>query len=259
MPFAQNNGIKIHYQVTGIGPPLLLHHGRSGSSADWFDRKIVEALRDKNTLIIIDARGHGLSDKPHDPEEYKLEVMVRDVVAVLDDLGIKEAHYWGYSMGGRVGLGMAKYASDRLKSLIVGGASHHDREGPSPDLAFYQQDVETMISTIKNRFGEKWLPQIEDQIRTLDLEAMTAYCMRDGKYGLADSLPKLGIPCLLYVGEADPIINNVRESSLLIPGASFVTLPGVDHLSGWSRSDLVIPHIHSFLKEAESRGKNTIR
>jgi pimeloyl-ACP methyl ester carboxylesterase len=70
-----------------------------------------------------DARGHGQTDKPHDPERYSSPQIVSGVTAVLDALGVGRAHFYGYSMGGRYGFGMAKHAPDRLLSLAIGGNS----------------------------------------------------------------------------------------------------------------------------------------
>jgi pimeloyl-ACP methyl ester carboxylesterase len=59
----------------------------------------VEALRPDYQLILVDARGHGASDKPHEPAAYALSLRVSDIVAVLDALHLSTAHFWGYSMG----------------------------------------------------------------------------------------------------------------------------------------------------------------
>ena len=72
-------------------------------------------------MILVDARGHGGSDKPHDEASYTLDQRVADVTAVLDAERIEKAHFWGYSMGGWVGFGMAKYAPHRVNALIIGG------------------------------------------------------------------------------------------------------------------------------------------
>ena len=118
--FAENNGVRIHYEVEGQGPPLVLVHWASGSTQDRRMFGYVDALKDKYQLILIDMRGHGKSDKPHDPAAYDAETQVLDIVAVLDDLGIDKANYFGYSLGGRLGWAIAKYAPERLQSLIIG-------------------------------------------------------------------------------------------------------------------------------------------
>src|SRR6476659_654149 len=121
MPYADNEGITIHYKLERAGPPLLLQHGFTSCIEDWFEDGYVAALRPEYQLIVIDARGHGASDKPHDQAAYTLERRVADVTAVLDTLKIEKAHFWGYSMGGWIGFGMAKHAPNRLDKLVIGG------------------------------------------------------------------------------------------------------------------------------------------
>ncbi len=122
MPYATNGGVRIWYEREGSGPPILLHHGFTASLEDWRDDGYVEMMKDDYELILMDPRGHGGSDKPHDPSAYARVTQVADVTAVLDDAGIEQAVYWGYSMGGRVGYGVAQYAPERFRALIIGGA-----------------------------------------------------------------------------------------------------------------------------------------
>ncbi len=67
MPYADNEGVRIFYEVVGDGPPLVLQHGMMMSLRRWSMAGYVDALKSKYRLILIDARGHGQSDKPHDP------------------------------------------------------------------------------------------------------------------------------------------------------------------------------------------------
>jgi pimeloyl-ACP methyl ester carboxylesterase len=85
-------------------------HGFSESVVDWYEAGYVDALRSDYRLILIDARGHGASDKPHDADAYGLDRRVGDVVAVPDALEIAKAAFWGYSVGGWIEFGMSKYA-----------------------------------------------------------------------------------------------------------------------------------------------------
>jgi pimeloyl-ACP methyl ester carboxylesterase len=100
MPFTARSGIRIHYEVTGTGPPLLLLHGQLGSGHAWRLAGYVDDLETDWRLITIDARGHGRSDKPTDPNAYHVSSMVADAIAVLDDLTIPSVVAFGWSMGG---------------------------------------------------------------------------------------------------------------------------------------------------------------
>jgi len=70
MPYADNQGIRIHYQVEGKGPPLMLQHGFTSNLKSWRQFGYVDALKHHYQLILLDARGHGASDKPHDPAAF---------------------------------------------------------------------------------------------------------------------------------------------------------------------------------------------
>jgi pimeloyl-ACP methyl ester carboxylesterase len=105
MNFATNSddGSRIAYELIGEGTPLLLFHGSGTSGAVWRALGYVEALHDEHQMILIDARGHGHSDKPTRMESYGMDRFVDDVIAVLDDCDLGQAAYMGYSLGGRVG------------------------------------------------------------------------------------------------------------------------------------------------------------
>ena len=86
MPYADNDGIRIHYHIEGAGPPLVFQHGFSGSLVDWYANSYVEPLKAGHELVLIDARGHGQSDKPHDPAAYNdIGAGVNDVVSALGE------------------------------------------------------------------------------------------------------------------------------------------------------------------------------
>ena len=123
MPNANNNGVSIHYHVDGQGPPLVMQHGMTQTLRSWYDSGYVDGLKQDYQLILIDARGHGRSDKPHDPAAYELVNRVNDVLAVMDECGVDKAHYMGFSLGGRIGFGIAMHAVERFHSLIIGGMS----------------------------------------------------------------------------------------------------------------------------------------
>ena len=121
MPYVDNLGVSIHYHIEGNGPPLVLQHGLTSSVKNWYADGFVEELKKNYQVIMVDARGHGRSAKPHDPKDYDLKLRVNDVLAVMDALGLAKSHYMGYSMGGRIGFGIIRHALNRFHSLIIGG------------------------------------------------------------------------------------------------------------------------------------------
>jgi pimeloyl-ACP methyl ester carboxylesterase len=127
---AVNDGVRIHYEIVGSGPPLILQHGFTQSAKDWYRAGYVDALKPHYQLILVDARGHGESDKPHDAAAYTLSNRVNDIVAVMNSIGILRADYWGYSMGGWIGFGMAMQAQARLRTIIIGGQDPFGRKMP---------------------------------------------------------------------------------------------------------------------------------
>ena len=88
MPYANRDGIPVHYRVEGNRPWLVLAHGLSLDHRAWRELGYVDALAGDYRLVVIDARGHGRSGRPKRPAAYRSSRRVADVVAVLDDLAI---------------------------------------------------------------------------------------------------------------------------------------------------------------------------
>jgi pimeloyl-ACP methyl ester carboxylesterase len=152
-PYTMNQGIHIHYHFEGEGPPLVLQHGFTSRLEAWRQFGYVQALQHSYQLILLDARGHGASDKPHDLVAYALPKCVGDVMAVLDALNIAKAHFCGYSMGGWIGFAMARYAPERVESLIIRGAHPYRDSGWDVFRQVDGTDPETLASGISCRGG----------------------------------------------------------------------------------------------------------
>jgi pimeloyl-ACP methyl ester carboxylesterase len=258
MPFAYNYGVRIFYKVVGDGSPLVLHHGLGGTHEEWSRAGYVETLKGKYRFILMDARGRGKSDKPHGPEKHSMEFMVGDVVAVLDDLGIEKAHFWGYSMGGRVALAAGRYAPDRFSSLIIGGngLSEKDSKEEMEELQGYirtfEQGVDAVIASIEKGRGREMEKWERDKWLNDDLDALIAYCSNYENIGMAEYLPTLTIPCLFYAGEEDTYPHSrAKACAEIMQNALFMSLPGLDHEGAFNSWDQVLPHVLQFLERIE--------
>ena len=253
MPYANNLGVNIHYHVEGNGPPLVIQHGLTGSLKNWYAYGFVEKLQKDYRLILVDARGHGLSDKPHDSKEYDLRLRVDDILAVIDDLGVDKAHYLGYSMGGRIGFGIVKYALERFHSLIIGGMGADVANTDVPpefriELLRKGMDAYVADDEAKNGLMELWR---RNRLLDNDPEALIAATTAPmGTDGVEVLLPSLNIPFMLYCGELDGFFLASKAASKAIPGAEFVPLPGMDHGQASRDKDVILPYISKFLEKA---------
>ena len=253
MPYVDSSGVSIHYHVEGDGPPLVLQHGLTSSLENWYAYGFVEELQKDYRLIMVDARSHGRSGKPHDPKDYDLKLRVNDVLAVMDDLGVTKAHYMGYSMGGRIGFGIVLHALDRFHSLIIGGMSANTANSDVPPqdrilllrqgMAQYVADAETKEGPMESGRKERLLAN--------DPEALIAATTAPrGTDGLEEILPRINIPCLLYCGEADGFFPGAKEASQIIPDAAFASFAGLNHGQTSRAAEQVLPDVTKFLKEA---------
>lgn len=252
MPSVQNQGVRINYQVEGAGPPLVLHHGFSQSLETWYDNGFVDALKPAHQLILIDSRGHGASDKPPTPNAYSLKQRAADVVAVLDALGISQAHYFGYSLGGWIGFGLAQFAPHRLGSLTLGGAQPYGQ-----NMAAYRdmlkEGLETCLSLLEKAAGISLPEQVRQRFLKNDVKALLAAYSND-RPDISEIVPALSLPCLLFAGEEDPLHPLVKRCADELPNASFVSLPGLNHIQMGIQIKAVLPHLTQFLAKL-SRGE----
>ena len=246
MPYAINDEIRIHYELEGTGPPLVLQHWSLATLEDWFDCGFVDLLKADYRLILIDARGHGGSDRPHDPAAYALSNRVADIVAVLDELSIDRAHFFGYSMGGWIGFGIAKHTAERFHSLVIGGQHPYKSDmGPLRQLIGYglEHGIDAFIAYWEEHFGAM-SEEGKKRVRASDLEALHA--VATDRESLEEILPSLSVPCLLIVGEQDTVFERAKACAAATPSATFVSLPGLDHGGVLDNPELVVSHIRRF-------------
>lgn len=255
MPYADNDGVQIYYEIEGDGLPLVLVGGAMGRAHDWRreDVAVAQALRAQYRLILIDQRGLGRSDKPHEAAAYALEARVRDVTAVLDAETVARAHFWGYSRGGVVGLGLGVHAPGRCRALIVGGVD--------PGYVTDRADSLRMAAELRRGSMADHLARHEARNGPLPPDERADFLANDpvalaamreataNEPGLAEAVTAIPIPLLLYAGEHDPTCVGARRAAALIPGATFVSLAGCDHAQTFRNASALLPHVRDFLAQ----------
>ena len=114
-------GSELHYERRGQGPPLLLIQGMGANGTHWGEPFLAELERDFE-LVLYDHRGIGRS-APLQGAGLTVAGLAADALALLDALGIAQAHVLGISMGGMVAQELALAAPDRVRTLILGATS----------------------------------------------------------------------------------------------------------------------------------------
>lgn len=251
MPYADNQGVRVHYKVEGDGPPLVLQHGFSQNLERWYECGYVDLLKPHFRLILIDARGHGASGKPHDRSAYAWPAMVNDVLAVLDSLGLQGVGFWGYSMGGGIGFGLLQAHPHRIRAIVIGGSSASAQDAHTGLGQVDGRDPEVFVAALEKLVGATIAPAARARLLASDTRALAAAA--PVRPSMEDMLPAVATPSLLYVGERDVFFPKAQATANLMQRASFVPLPGLNHAEAFMRSDLVVPVVKDFLGKHVSR------
>lgn len=250
MPFARSGGHKVHYEVRGGGgSPVVLHPGMFEDGAHWAHLGYTGVLAGAHTVISIDPLGLGASDAPHEPEAYALERRVAYVSAVLDDLGLDRAAFWGYSLGAMTGYAVAAHTPERLTRLVAGGFDPDGFMARVPAvLAALGLPGDFDVYEIVKR-GALDDPYQVAVIEKGDPAAHRAnYEMFSREPGLGGALAASGVPTLMYAGTADPWHDPMRDHARA-HGAGFFSVQDADHGGTARRAEEVLARVLPFLAE----------
>ena len=137
----RSTGSASRTSTAGEGPDVLLLHGFAADHhVNWVAPGVVDALVAAGRRVIaLDARGHGESDKPHDPAAYENDAMARDAPGLLDHLGVEHVDVVGYSMGALVSTRLVP-DEPRARSCVLGGIGGKSR-GRSRVLRHGRRDL----------------------------------------------------------------------------------------------------------------------
>ena len=154
---------------------------------------------------------------------------------------------WLPARSAGIGFGCAKHAPERFHSLILGGAHPHAEaiQGLRDALS---QGLEAFGVWMQQAYGHHMTPAKLKRLLANDLVALMALS-RD-RLDFSSVLPTMLMPCLLYVGENDPRLPQMRECMKHLANATFFSIPELGHVDAYARSDLVLPHVSAFLAKA---------
>lgn len=245
-------GLTLHVVRSGVGAPVLLLHGFTGSGTTW--EVLRRDLHATFTVITVDLTGHGSSGAPADPARYALSRFSDDLLTILDSLGVHKVALVGYSMGGRAALDFALRHPSRVAAIVL--------ESTSPGIADLAARAarQTSDAALAARIERDGVPAFVDEWERLplwasqkNLDADTRDRLRSQRLGnsatgLANSLRGAGagaaadvtdrivnidVPILLIAGEHDPkyvdLARLIAGSATSAPTTEVAVIAGAGH------------------------------
>lgn len=220
-----SDGVELSYFDVGEGSPVVLIHGYTANAEDkWFGTGVAQHLAKRHRVIAIDCRGHGRSDKPHDPKMYGPQ-MAEDIIELLDHLEIDKAHVHGFSMGGGLVSQLLDRHPDRLLTASYGGSGV--REVDPEWIARVPEDVEG------ENDGEQTGRQAlrDSPFRDQEaLDAIRAYPWQEGERASFD-LTTVTVPVLSINGGFDRPNERTHRMKRELSNYQSWVLPGRGHLT----------------------------
>ena len=249
MPAIDRDGVRIHYEIYGDGPAILLSHGYSSTLEMWQGQ--IEALSRRHKLIIWDMRGHGQTDYPHDHSAYSEAATVADMATLLDAAGVDRAIVGGLSLGGYMTLAFHLAHPDRVRALLIIDTGPGFRRD-EPREQWNKRALETA-----SRFQTEGLAYLRSLTperaasthRSADglvLAARGMLTQRDAR--VIESLPNIKVPALIVVGADDaPFLKAADYMAARIPNATKVVIPDAGHASNIDQPEFFNQAVLRFL------------
>jgi len=252
MPLLDRDGVKIHYEVAGSGPALILTHGYSSTGDMWTGQ--VPVLKDAFTVITWDMRGHGRSDYPEDQAAYSEEATVADMAALLDAVGAKTAIVGGLSLGGYMSLAFHRAHPDRTRALLIidtgpGYKKDEARDGWNVNAIRRAEKFEAEgLPDTSRSSAEVRLARHRDATG-LARAARGMLTQRDAR--VIESLPDIAVPSIVIVGANDtPFLAASDYMAAKIPGAKKAVIPDAGHSANIDQPEAFNAALLGFLKDA---------
>jgi 3-oxoadipate enol-lactonase len=253
------NGITFNYEVDGPeGAPWLMFSNSLATSLAMWDEQ-ASAFAKSFRVLRYDQRGHGATEAP--AGSYTFDLLIDDVIALLDALSIRKAHFAGLSMGGVTAMGLALRHPDRIDRAIV-------CDSPCASTPATAQQWNERIAVAREKGMEalveptvgRWFPpeilaakppyvdRVREMIRTTPVNGFIGCGAALADHDFRSKAASVTRPVLFIVGEKDGTTPPVmREMHGMLPGSRFALMPGAGHISNLDRPQEFNTAIRDFL------------
>jgi 3-oxoadipate enol-lactonase len=239
--------VEVHHTVEGPddGPVLVLSNSLGATAAMWEPQ--ARALGDRFRIVRYDTRGHGGSPVPAGP--YEIADLGRDVLALLDRLGVERASFCGLSLGGMTGVWLAAHAAERIERLVLcSTVAHYDDSGPWHERAATVRAAG--MEAIADAVVARWFTDGFPREAISPFRAMLADTPAEGYAGCCDAIASMDLrgdlaairaPTLVVAGAEDPAAppDAMRPIADGIAGSRFEVLPHAAHLANVEQAEAV--------------------
>jgi pimeloyl-ACP methyl ester carboxylesterase len=252
MPMLDRDEVKIHYEVAGDGPALILTHGYSSTGEMWAGQ--IEPLSKHFKVITWDMRGHGASDYPADQAAYSEEATVADMAALLDTVGAKDAIVGGLSLGGYMSLAFNATHPERTRALLIidtgpGYKNDQARDGWNDNAIKRAERFEAEGLPDPAKVGAEVRLARHRDATGLARAARGMLTQRNAR--VIESLPGIAVPAVVIVGADDtPFLAASDYMAAKIPGARKVVIEGAGHSANIDQPAAFNAALMSFLTDA---------
>jgi pimeloyl-ACP methyl ester carboxylesterase len=252
MPSVDLGTRRIFYERRGSGEPLLLIQGMAGHHKIWGEPFLKALARDFDVIVM---ENRGIGESTDVPGDFTTLDLAEDAIALLDALGLHDAHVLGISLGGMAAQELVLHHPDRVRRLVIGcsycGGPGASLRAPGPlrmMTAMQTRDVEqalraAYVSNFSAGFAEDENHYGPFREVALAVAAPVDVIMRQAKAAFAhDTSARLGdisVPTLVIHGEEDDMLEylNGQLIAKLIPDADFHTFDHTGHLFWWEHPE----------------------
>ena len=236
MPHFANDGLSLHYEVHGKGHPAVLLHGgcvsfeRNYAMFGWIERLNVRGLQ----VIGLDSRGHGKSDKPHDPEAYGTARMAGDVLALLRHLKLDRVSVVGYSIGCAIALHLLHSHPDRFSGSVL--VAIGDGAVGLPPFAFASV-LPLVVDSLSRSEYPADLPRHVAAYWKFVVDSggdrQAAIAAASGSYPplSIEDAARIEVPVLVVSGERDPVLGRGPRLAKALGRGRYLEVAGADHFA----------------------------
>ena len=244
MSYANVNGLDIYYEVHGTGAPLVLLHGGL-LTIDLTFGSMLATLAETRQVIAVELQGHGhTADIERD---FELAHLAGDVVGLLDHLGVEEADFFGFSLGGLVSLQVAMTYPERAGRLAVAGV-HFRGDGYHPEVFTMDPNSRRLPTEAEFALLRDAYLAVAPEPEHFEAFMAKASALPEKLDWSAEDLGSVRSPVLIVVGDTDFVrVDHAAEMHALIPDARLAVLPDTTHMDLTRRPDHVLPLVTAFL------------